>query len=420
VADRRPRVLFITIDLPRNGGSGGQIASWRLLETYADICDVDLIAITPPGAEVHSDLEGLTGRVELIRLSSFHYARARLRTVGTFLLSQFTSRPYRLAKFRRRRVRQVVERWLADQRYDLVHCDHLSSAQYRSLLPNVPAILMEHNVEWQILRRHADARKRGPARAILRRDARRTRSYEARALRRFDHVFTLSEDDRQELLKRAPDRVDRITVWPIPVEESPVRRSRRADQPLSVLVLGSLRSIGRLDGLRWFLRDVWPQVRRRAPDARLEIVGADPPGDISARDGGEGIRVHGYVESIDEVLERIDLCAIPLFVGGGIRIKVLELIARGIPCLGTEVALKGVAWLPGCLEVNSPTDWTEALALGPAARAALEDDAASGAVELAERHSVLAAQCALGLVLSSLGITEESLGHAQIQQVSLG
>jgi polysaccharide biosynthesis protein PslH len=400
----RPKLLFITIDLPRDGGSGGQIASWRLLETYARVCDVDVIAIAPSGGEVHPELERLARRIELVRVRSFHFARARLRTIGRFLAAQFTSSPYRIAKFRNRRVSRVVQLWAAGGEYDLVHCDHLSAAQYRALLPNARAILMEHNVEWQILARLSEAHGRAFARLILRRDARRTRSWEAHALRRFDHVFTLSVDDRQELLRRCPDLPDRISVWPVPVRRSPIRDPREGNAVLTILVMGSLRSVGRVEGLRWLLREVWPGLRRVVPDARLEVVGADPPDDISGQDGRNGIRVHGYVESLDDILVRTDVCAIPLFVGGGIRIKVLELIARGIPCFGTEVALKGLGWLPGCLELDSAEHWTEALIAAADQRTSLRAEAAVGAAELASRHGARAAAGELDRVLSELRV----------------
>jgi glycosyltransferase involved in cell wall biosynthesis len=420
VAERRPRLLFITIDLPRDGGSGGQIASWRLLETYARACEIDVITVTPAGTKIHDELARIAGRVELVPTAQFHFARSKVRTIKTFLVSQLGPVPYRVAKFRSKKVAELVRRWEGERRYDLVHCDHLSTAQYRGLLPRVPAILMEHNVEWQILRRLAEARRNPLIRAVVRRDARRTQSYEANSLRSFDHVFTLSAEDRDELLRISPAIERTTSVWPLPIRAPTGPGPRPADRPLTILVLGSLRSVGRVDGLRWFLRAVWPGIRERVPDACLEIVGADPPEDIHRRDGDGGIRVHGYLESLDDVLERSDACAIPLFVGGGIRVKVLELIARGIPCFGTELALTGVNWLPGCIELGSPDEWIHALSGVSDQRVSLSILTLRGAAELGRRHGEGAARDELYRVLENLGVIARQDNPAPLAKAGFG
>ncbi len=402
------RILFLTCSTPRNTGSGGEIVSWRLIRSYADLGAVDVVALVPPGDHVPESLEEVANRTALIEVPHFYFARSRLRNLMLFLRSQVGSEPFRITKSQVPQIEPLVNRWLREENYDLVHCDYLSTAPYRQLCPELPAILGEHNVEWQSFGRLADHRRNPLVKAALKRDSRRTAEWEAKALGSFQHTLVLSSHDRELLLMSRPDLEDRISVWPVPVQ----RRQRTEDlsgRPFTVLILGSLRAIGRLHGLRWFLREVWGDVRDRIPDAQLQIVGADPPADIVERDKQDGIRVHGFVENLEPILDTVDVCAIPLFVGAGIRVKVLELVSQEVPCIGTPVALQGLEWVDGCSEATDREQWVDELVRAATNRLPLREAAKRGSVELGARHSQARAKEHLEKVITDLciGRTQE-------------
>jgi glycosyltransferase involved in cell wall biosynthesis len=385
--DSPRRTLFLTCNTPRDTGSGGEIVSWRLLRGYAELGTVDVIALVPPGDRAPEELRDTAGRVGLIEVPHFYFAKSRLENGKRFLRSQVGSEPFRIAKLRVPDVEPLMREWLADGDYDLLHCDYLSTAPYRELCPGLPAVLAEHNVEWQSFSRLADQHRNPLVRMALRRDSRRTAEWEARALGRFQHTLVLSELDRRLLLDARPDLDKRISVWPLPVEPRERTPPVGGGQPFTVLMLGSLRAVGRVHGLRWFLEEVWPMVRARVPEARLEIVGADPPPDIAGRDSRDGVSVHGFVDDLDPFLGRVDVCAIPLFVGAGIRVKVLELVSKGVPCVGSPVALQGLGWIEGCVEVDGREEWVEQIAAAATDRRPLMEAAARGAASLRARHS---------------------------------
>ena len=392
----RPRVLFLTTDIPRNGGSGGQIASWRLLETFAEFGTLDVLALTPPGQEAPRELLELAERVELVGQRHFHYARARLRTALIFAGAMIRREPFRIAKSRSKEARARIREWSADPGYDVVHCENLATTPYRALVPAAPAILTVQNVEWQQFAQLSSQHANPFVRIAMRADSRRTRTWEADALTEFEHVFALSDGDRDRLLSARPDLAERISVWPIPVHSSPLPAPAA---PVRFLVLGALSSVGRVHGLRWFMSQVWPGLRERAPDARLEVVGARPPTDIRRLDGKDGVRVHGFVEDLEGILPAVTACVIPLFIGSGVRVKVLELIARGIPCVGTPVGLQGLMPLDGCFEVSDPDEWVRALLEIAADPGPSRELARRGAVQLGTRHSPAVARACLEEVL---------------------
>ena len=96
------RTLFITTDLPRDGGSGGQIASWRALQAHAALGPVDLVAAVPVGCLATSELGAVVDRFELVEVESFHFANARSALTKTFIRAQVGRLPYRVVKVLRR------------------------------------------------------------------------------------------------------------------------------------------------------------------------------------------------------------------------------------------------------------------------------------------------------------------------------
>jgi glycosyltransferase involved in cell wall biosynthesis len=396
-----PHVLFLTTDVPRNGGSGGQIASWRLLETFAEFGTLDVLALGPAGQEAPRELLELAERVELVGFPHFHAAEARVRTALILAGATIRREPFRIAKMRSKEAAAVVREWSANRSYDLVHCDHLPTTPYRALVPAARAILTAHNVEWQQFAQLSSQHPNPLVRIAMRADSRRMRKWEAAALAEFDHVFALSDGDRERLLSERPDLAERVSVWPIPVQSSPLPAPAG---PPRFIVLGALSAVGRVNGLRWFMSHVWPGLRERAPDARLEVVGARPPTDIRQLDGTDGVRVHGFVEDLEAILPTVTACVIPLFVGSGVRVKVLELIARGIPCVGTPVALQGLMPLDGCVEVSEPDEWVRTLAQIAADPGPSRELARRGAGRLATDHSPGVARARVEQVLQRMAL----------------
>ncbi|THD76118.1 MAG: glycosyltransferase [Phenylobacterium sp.] len=388
------RILFITIDQPRDDGSGGQIASWRLLQSYASLAPVDLVAITPPGGTTSADPCSLAANTTLVPVSAFYFASSPIRLGIKFAISQVGKRPYRLTKFDVSHARDVIRSQVQRHDYDLVHFDHLSSFVYHKLIKGAPSILMEHNVESDLIGRMASEDSRRVARVALRREARRVEAIEARIVHDVDHVLTLSEHDRVALSRLSASNEEQVSVWPVPIKPTVIERpSERA--VFNVLVLGSLKSAGRWHGLTWFLDNVWPRVCAQVDHARLSVVGACSVKQRNELAGKDSVKVYGYIDDIDSLLREVSLCAIPLFVGAGIRIKVLELLSRGIPCIGSEVALQGLPDIRGTDLVHTADEWVSSLTAAARSPETLSLAARDGLAELQRTHSPAAALTSL-------------------------
>jgi glycosyltransferase involved in cell wall biosynthesis len=166
--------------------------------------------------------------------------------------------------------------------------------------------------------------------------------YEGRLGRRFDCLLAVSEKDKQAL-ETAMGRPRPVHVVPIGIDTEAVSEIEPPEDSQSVLHMGTMFWPPNAEGVDWFIRRVMPLVRTAQPGATLEVIGAGPPRHIRRLAGtGTGVTVHGYVENPDPYLARTAVAVVPLLAGGGVRVKILELLARGLPVVSTRIGCEGL------------------------------------------------------------------------------
>ncbi|RZK52344.1 MAG: glycosyltransferase [Hymenobacter sp.] len=135
-----------------------------------------------------------------------------------------------------------------------------------------------------------------------------------------------------------------MAVIPAPANTSRFRPDpTRRPQPRSLFMLGSLNWLPNLEGVEWFLREVWPQAHRELPELTLHIAGTAPPAHLTSRpQGQDNVFVHGFVESAADFMQAYELMLVPLLSGGGMRIKIVEGMALGKAILSTTIGAEGI------------------------------------------------------------------------------
>lgn len=225
-----------------------------------------------------------------------------------------------------------------------LYVDHLHMSVNRPPGRDAPVWLDEHNLEHRLWEEYA--RTANPWwRALLGPEVRRVREYEIEVLGAVDGAG-LPWTGAAGSLPPSP----REGIQPIPngVPEDWLESGRRrleeaVSTPGVYGFIGGYRWPPNRQGTRRFLDHVWEEHRERHPGDRLLLAGDGAPGGWSDRDGVETI---GYVEESADFFERIDVLVVPLEMGAGTRLKVLEAAARGVPFLSTEKGVEGLE-LPG-------------------------------------------------------------------------
>ncbi|MCY0884924.1 MAG: glycosyltransferase family 4 protein [Firmicutes bacterium] len=132
----------------------------------------------------------------------------------------------------------------------------------------------------------------------------------------------------------------------------------RNPEPGRAVTVGHWRYPPNAGGLRWFLRAVWPRVRRRVPGAVLDVVGKGAPGWAA----GPGVRVRGWVPDLAAVYAAARVAVAPVLEGSGVKNKVLEALCHGVPVVTTPVGAEGLPPGPGLWVREGTEAWEEAVA----------------------------------------------------------
>jgi glycosyltransferase involved in cell wall biosynthesis len=226
------------------------------------------------------------------------------------------------------------------------------------LLPRnigVPSVLFTHNVEAEIFARHLEVAKNPLVRVLWRNQLTKMRHFERDVLRRFDTVIAVSERDQARFYSEYG--VDAVSIpTGVDLDQFKFSAPEQSSQP-NIVFTASMDSFANIDGVRWFMDEVWPAIAKMRPDACMKVVGRAPDTRLvrDARARKLPWIFTGFVDDVRSYLYDAAVYVIPLRVGGGTRIKAYEAMASGRPVVSTRIGVEGLPLVPGCHYLQGDT-----------------------------------------------------------------
>jgi polysaccharide biosynthesis protein PslH len=165
--------------------------------------------------------------------------------------------------------------------------------------------------------------------------------YEQAYCRKFSQIVVTTADDRQEILALSPQAQVQVIPNGVDLDLFPCRSSDPSG--LDIVFVGAMDASHNIDAARFFALEVMPQLRQRYPASCFRIVGARPIAAVLELAAQPGIVVTGQVPSMVDELHKATVCVVPLRTGFGIKNKTLEAMAAGIPVVGSDRGLEGLA-----------------------------------------------------------------------------
>jgi polysaccharide biosynthesis protein PslH len=223
-----------------------------------------------------------------------------------------------------------------ETRFDLVQLEFVQMLSLGACLPaDLPRLFVHHQLQSVYLERRAATVQGylGYARYLEQMMLVQEKAY----LRTFDGVMVFSACDARRLREWIPG--EKIFVSPFPVMGEPAQRDV-GDADFRLLFIGSEEHFPNRDGLRWLLKEVWPQVLSRIPSIKLRVIGSWRDGTI-AQLSAAGVEFAGFVADLAAALKG-GVMLVPIRIGSGIRVKILDAMFHGIPVISTSVGCEGI------------------------------------------------------------------------------
>ena len=342
------RLLFLTQVLPYPLDSGAKIRQYHMLRYLSRGHQVTLVSFVRPDntPEQVAHLASFCAAVHTVAM-----LRSRWRDGRAALQGLLTGLPVVIARDEIGEMRALIRRLVAQERFDAVHADQVSMAQYglqAMRQGQLKGVVDMHNAMYLVLERLASGQHNPAKRLALRREARAMARYEARVCRAFDAALTVTREDRDFLLQLYPEAeravlAARFVPVPICVDPSQVSPVVHRPEPPTILHLGTMFWPPNSEGVLWFARDVLPRIWDSVPAARFVVVGKDPPAEVQALTADPRIQVTGYVDDPAPYLEAADAFIVPLHAAGGMRVKILDAWLWGLPIVATPIGAEGIA-----------------------------------------------------------------------------
>lgn len=329
-------ILQLTTKIPYPLDDGGKIGIYNLTKHLSLLGHkVTLVTFTSSERPDTGDLEEYA-RLEVV-------AHAPKNSPLDALVTLLTPVPYTIQKYHVVEMARGIEKLLATGSFDLIHVDHLHMAYYGVRAKekfSVPIFLREHNVESTIWERFCEQTRNPILNWYGRIQLEKMRRYEPQMAEKFDCCLMVTKQDEAKL-RAASSRV-KTAVVPAGVDVCYFEAgASEFEEPNSILFLGSLDWLPNQDGFWWFYESIFPRIVARVPSAKLYVVGKNPPLKLRRVSGSNVVAV-GSVKDVRPYMRRAQVCVVPLRIGSGLRIKILEMLAMRKAVVTTSIGCEGI------------------------------------------------------------------------------
>lgn len=280
------------------------------------------------------------------------------------LLGLFSDIPYTHNKYLTKELYEEIDKQFKNTSFDIAHIDHLHMSKYGKYIKdkyNIPVVLREHNYETLIWDRLYKNENNPLKKFFYKNQLNKIEKYEPQECKVFDKCLMVTDADLKNLFTK--DKSIKMEVVPAGVDIKYFQECNKVDiEKESILFVGSLDWFPNIDAFRWFYYKIFPLVKEKHPNTKLYVIGKNPPEEIK-NINDKSIFVLGMVEDVRSYFAKANVCIVPLRIGGGMRIKILEMMAMKKAIVSTSIGAEGIDVIDGkeLIIRNSESDIANAI-----------------------------------------------------------
>lgn len=335
-------ILFLSTRSPYPLISGHSLRTYHILKGAAANHEVTLLTFVQLKEELKKanvdHLRSFCTAVHQFRIPT-DTSRAKLGTA--LFLNLFSPLPFVAQKYDAPEMRKKIREIIEQQKIDIIHVDMLPLSTHINEFPNIPKILVNHNVESLRLYRWFQNEKNILKKIYLGIQYRKLRRYEINSMKHYDSCVVVSEADKFILVKMGVR--SNIFVVPNGTDTEFFKPQGLEVDRHSVIWLGHMDVHTNRDAAIYFWREIFPLILKKLPRVRMTFAGTSPPGEIveGAKTNGN-VSVTGFVEDIRPHVEQAAVFVVPIRIGSGTRLKILDAMAMKKAIVSTSVGCEGL------------------------------------------------------------------------------
>lgn len=363
--------------------TGARLRDYHLAAQLARRASVTYFGLSYPGDPMYTENnEGLTPPATVFERVSI-IPKARAFTPVNLVRGLIGSTPVTVLNCTTETIANTLANLGREMAFDSIQMEGVHLVRYLPVLrafPQRPPVVCDwHNIESELMRRHVDTLPLSPRRLYATRTAALIERKEAELLRDCEDHTVVSEREQHKLRAIVPSAVIHIVENGVDTAyhndeqmERAYARWREAahgageyGQRNRIIYVGSMDYHANVDTVVYFAREIWPRVRERSPELRFTIVGRSPTPEVVALASQPGIEVTGTVGDVRPYYRESLAVVVPLRVGSGTRLKILEAFAAGVPVISTTLGAEGLEVRPGSdiLIADTAAQMAEAIGL---------------------------------------------------------
>lgn len=337
------RILFLSTWFPYPPNHGGKIRAYNLLKVLAERHRIALVSFqdTPIEPQWLEIIQGMCERVEVIRHDPFH------KDPNKKWLGWFSLLPKDVVASYSKEMEQAVRRIAHDWQPDIVVALTFVTARYALNIKQSVRVVDVDNLMTQLME---DAfRQARSGNEWLKRFLAwwKFRRYENWLYRQFDLCLCVTVKDQQKMSELFGIPTSGLSVVPNGAFIENNRQGVISPDRRGLIFNGALTYLANFDAMDYFLKEIYPTICREIPDVTLKITGSTRGVPLELLPKNETVEYTGFLDDIKPVIASSRVCVVPLRVGGGTRIKILEAMSLGIPVVSTVKGAEGLDAIHG-------------------------------------------------------------------------
>lgn len=333
------RVLVLDEWLPLPANSGKRIRTYNLLAPLTRKHEIFYLCFADPEREAGEITSMRDAGFEVVAVAPLNRYCSRVSLAIGATANLLSACPLVVRKHYDKSFMQKLTRMRREKRFDVLHCEWTPYATYLRGITDTPMFLSSHNVECVSWQRSWRTDSNPLRRAVLWLESVKMKSFERSAVTQFDHVAAVSPEDASRF--RSWYGVKSVEVIPNGVDCRHYEAEPRREQPDLIAYCGSMDATVNQDAVHYFVRAMLPRIRAVCPSVRFMVIGSRPPPSIQAL-AGSHVLVSGTIDDVRPLLSRAAISVVPLRIGSGSRLKILESFAAGVPVVSTTVGAEGL------------------------------------------------------------------------------